>query len=119
MKTVLIVDDEVLNRDLIVKVLRKEGMKVHEACDGQEALNMIEQHPYDLVLMDLMMPVMDGFEAIEAIRSRLHAQMPIITISAVNDDHAIARAKKLGANDYLTKPYNLATMLRVVKEALQ
>lgn len=118
MKKVLIVDDEVMNRDLIVKVLRKEGMEVYEAKDGKEALTAIALNRFDLVLMDLMMPVMDGFETIEAIRTRSHQQMPIVTLSAINDKRSIVRALALGADDYLTKPYDLREMLKVVKGAL-
>lgn len=118
MKKILIVDDEMFNRDLIVKVLSKEGMEVHEATNGEEALTQIVEEDFDLVLMDLMMPVMNGFEAIEAIRTRLHQQIPIITISALDDRGSIERAKKLGADDFLTKPYDLATMLKIVKGAL-
>ena len=118
MKKVLIVDDEVLNRDLIVKVLRKEGMKVFEAENGEEALEQMRIKDFDLILMDLMMPVLNGFDTIKAIREQLHQEMPIVTLSAINDKSAIERAIALGANDYLTKPYNLMTMLNVVKGAL-
>ncbi len=118
MKKVLIVDDEVLNRDLIVKVLRKEGMEVFEAENGEEALEQMRIKDFDLILMDLMMPVLNGFDTIKAIREQLHQEMPIVTLSAINDKSAIERAIALGANDYLTKPYNLMTMLNVVKGAL-
>jgi len=118
LKRILIVDDEVFNRDIIVKVLSKEGMQVHEAKNGLEALDQIQRWDFDLVLMDLMMPVMNGFEAIEKIRLDLDQKMPIITVSAIHDEASILRAKKLGANNYLTKPYNLKTMLNVVKGSL-
>jgi len=119
MKKVLIADDEMMNRDLIVKVLRKEGMEVFEAVDGAEAVQKSTEIDLDLILMDLMMPVMDGFEAIATIRERHDAHLPIITISAINDQSAILQAKALGADDYLTKPYDLPTMLKAVKKALK
>jgi len=118
-KKVLIVDDEVMNRDLMHKILSKEGMDVYEAENGKIALDMIAQNKFDLVLMDLMMPVMNGFEAIEAIRTDLKEKMPIITVSATNNALNIARAKELGADDYISKPYNLMTMLKIIKGVLK
>jgi DNA-binding response OmpR family regulator len=118
MKKILVVDDEVMNRDIIVKVLSKEGMEVYEANNGQEALQQIKNISFDLILMDLMMPVMDGYETIEKIRHELTQEMPIITLSAVDDTASITRATNLGADNYLIKPYNLKTMVAVVKETL-
>lgn len=119
MSRVLIVDDEADNRDLIVKVLSKEGMEVYEAENGEEALQMLASKEIDLILMDLMMPVMDGFETITHIRQTKSSRLPIITISAINDQGAIMQAKRLGADDYLTKPYDLVTMVQAVKGALK
>jgi CheY-like chemotaxis protein len=118
MKKILVVDDEVMNRDIIVKVLSKEGMEVYEANDGQEALQQITDISFDLILMDLMMPVMDGYQAIKKIRSDFNQKTPIIAISALHDEASVARTKALGAQEYLIKPYNIKTMVALVKETL-
>jgi len=117
-KKILIVDDEILNRDVLSKVLKKECMLIGEAANGKEAIDLLSKKRFDLILMDLNMPIMDGFEAIHIIRDELKLRTPIITISAINDDENIEKAKLLGANDYLTKPYNLVTMVKVVKKNL-
>jgi len=118
MKRILIVDDEMMNRDLIAKVLKKEGFQSDEASNGFEALERLKVRPYDLVLMDLMMPEMDGFDAIQVIRDELQLAMPIITVTALGDEAAISKALELGADGYLLKPFDLPTMVKTVKEAL-
>jgi CheY-like chemotaxis protein len=118
MRHVLIVDDEVMNREVILKVLNKEGFAVDEAENGEEALECLKNREYDLILMDLMMPVMDGFEAIHIIRTTLHSTTPIIAVSALSDEDIISRTVEIGADGYVTKPYDLMKILTTIKETL-
>ncbi len=106
-RRVLLVEDNELNRDVAVDLLRGVGIQVAEAHDGREALHRLEAAPYDLVLMDMQMPVMDGLAATRAIRAQQqHANLPIIamTANAMAQDRAACLAA--GMNDHLSKPIN-------------
>ena len=116
MKKILIVDDEEINREVLHRVLKKEGYSVDEAQDGKIALGLIEKNEYNLIFMDLDMPIMNGYEAIDTIRSRLKKEMSIIVLSANLDATSIKKVLDLGANDYINKPYNLQTMLKILRE---
>ena len=116
MKKALVVDDEEANRELLHKILYKEGYEVDEAEDGKISLEMVKNKNYDIIFMDLTMPIMDGYEAIDEIRNNLQKSVSIIVVSANLDKESIKRIFKLGANDYLHKPYNLQTMLKILKE---
>ncbi|HIP02259.1 MAG TPA: response regulator [Campylobacterales bacterium] len=120
MKRVLVVDDEMMNRDLIRKVLTKEGLGVIEAINGKEALEILKRDKIDLVLMDLMMPVMDGFEAIGIIRKeRCYDALPLIAVSALDDRQTYQRVLQLGADGCITKPFELSFLVACVKSALE
>jgi CheY-like chemotaxis protein len=109
--TVLVVEDDEVNRDLLVRRLNKAGYTTHTAGNGVEALDLLNRHPYDLILLDIMMAQLDGFQTLQKIRSReAFKDIPIIMISALGDTSSIARCMELGANDYIMKPYN-ATVL--------
>ncbi len=114
-KRVLIVDDEADNRELLVKILGKEGWSPKEARNGHEALELIRSEKFDLVLMDLMMPGMDGFTAIEQIKA-LQVSVPVIVISAVAEAQKLERAKKLGVHTCLIKPFKLFTLLETLRK---
>ena len=116
MKSILIVDDEEINREVLHRVLKKEGYRVDEAINGKIALTLIEKNEYNLVFMDLNMPIMDGYEAIEVIRNRLKKEMSIVVLSANLDAKSIEKVLSLGANNYINKPYNLQTMLKILRE---
>lgn len=119
MPTVLVCDDEQINRALASKILNKEGFKVLEAVNGEDALSVLRENRVELILMDLMMPVMDGYETISAIKNDANlAYIPIIVVSALFDQNAISKGLSLGANDYLVKPFNIMDFkLRVVNGA--
>jgi len=120
MKRVLVVDDEAMNRDLLKKILTKEGFYVLEAANGKEALDLLAQDNIDLILMDLMMPVMDGFKAIEAIgKERCYDGLPLIAVTALNDTQTHQRALRLGADACITKPFDLMTLVQSIKSALK
>ena len=119
MKSVLVVDDEVMNRDLIGKILGKEGFRVIEAANGKEAMELLEHEDVGLVLMDLMMPVMDGFETIDAIRKETcYNLLPLIVISALKETDVLERALNLGADACFVKPFDLPVMVAAVRRAL-
>jgi CheY-like chemotaxis protein/CheY-specific phosphatase CheX len=104
--TVLIVDDESTSRLLLARVISRQfGCQVVEASNGQEALERLAQQPFDFVLLDLMMPVMDGAQTLEVIRQHeALRQLPVIILSAVTEDAAVRRILRLGVSDYLAKP---------------
>ncbi len=120
MKKILVVDDENFNRDIIKKVLIKEGFSILEATNGKESLKMLESNDIDLILMDIMMPIMDGFKAIETIKKQsLYKKLPIIAITALSDTQTYQKALKLGAKTLITKPFKLPLLIDSVKSALK
>ncbi|MDD3476442.1 MAG: response regulator [Sulfurimonas sp.] len=120
MNTVLLCDDELMNRKVASKILIKEGFNVIEAQNGKEAIDILNNSRVDLILMDLMMPVMDGYEATSIIKNddRFLA-IPLIIVSALSDKEAITKGLKLGANEYLTKPYDIIEFILRVKNAIK
>ncbi len=102
---VLVVDDFDLNRDVVVQRLHRIGCTTEEAANGRQALECMRSSTFDLVLLDIMMPVMGGYEVLETMRldSQL-SKIPVVVISAVDDMASIARCIELGAEDFLTKP---------------
>ncbi len=120
MAIVLLCDDELMNRKVASKILNKEGFEVVEATNGQEAIEILKEQAIDLILMDLMMPIMDGFEATKIIKEDDElCSIPLIVISALSDKQAITKCLKLGANDYLTKPIDIFEFQLKVKNAIK
>lgn len=105
---ILIVDDEAHNRLLAKDVLENEGHKVFEASDGFEALQILDQQDFDLLLLDVMMPGMDGFELCKRIRRQESLQrVPILLLTALSDRDSRLQGIESGAMDYLTKPIDI------------
>jgi adenylate cyclase len=104
---VLVVDDEPMNVDLLEQELELLGHDTVSARDGAEALDVLARTPVDLVLLDIMMPVLDGYAVLEQRRGdpRLRA-IPFIVISATGDDASVIRCVEMGAEDYLPKPFD-------------
>ena len=104
-KKVLVVDDE----KLIVKGIRfsleQDGMEVDCAYDGEEALNMVREKDYDIVLLDVMLPRLTGFEVCQAIRE--FSSVPVVMLTAKGDDMDKILGLEYGADDYITKPFNI------------
>ena len=115
-KKVLVVDDE----KLIVKGIRfsleQDGMEVDCAYDGEEALSMVKEKEYDMILLDLMLPGVDGFEICRKVRAEKNT--PIIMVSAKKDDIDKIRWLGLGADDYMTKPFSPSELVARVKAHL-
>lgn len=106
MKT-LVVDDTKTNRQLLTWILEDSGHQVIEACNGQEAVDCYQKDPPDLVLLDVMMPIMDGYEAARQIKKLAGAKhVPIIFLTALTDEQSLAKCLSAGGDDFLTKPFN-------------
>jgi signal transduction histidine kinase len=104
---VLVVDDEELNRILLATNLQESGYAVETAEDGQQALQMLRAQPFDAVLLDLIMPRIDGYQVLaEMKQDAALRRIPVIVISAMDDMDSIVRCLELGATDYLAKPFN-------------
>jgi len=105
--TILIVDDARLNREVLKLSLKPGGYRIIEAEDGREAVEKILSYEIDLVLLDLMMPVMDGFEFLAWQEEQpAYATIPVIVNSALDDFASLERALGMGSYDYFTKPLN-------------
>ena len=108
----LIVDDNKDNRDVLARRLEKQGHWAVTASSGQEALSVLAEQPFDLVLLDIMMPEMDGYEVLSRIKGNpLTQRLPVIMISARDEIESVVRCIEMGAADYLPKPFN-PTLLR-------
>lgn len=105
--SVLVVDDSEMNRDLLLRRLGKMDLELTEVGNGEEALEAMKQHSFDLVLLDIMMPVMDGYETLEHMQENQDTQrIPVIMITALDDVESAVRCIDMGAVDYITKPFN-------------
>jgi CheY-like chemotaxis protein len=105
MLTILLVDDERMNLKILETILRRGGYQFLEAESGEEALKLLERENVDLILLDLMMPGMDGFQTLERIKQNPSTTfVPVIIASALKDSIDIEKGLELGANDYFTKP---------------
>lgn len=116
-KKVLVVDDE----KLIVKGIRfsllQDGMEVDCAYDGEEALNMAKANSYDMILLDVMLPKMDGFEVCQAIRE--FSDVPIVMLTAKGDDMDKILGLEYGADDYIKKPFNILEVKARIKAIMR
>jgi CheY-like chemotaxis protein len=116
---ILVVDDVPLNQLLVEKMLARFNFRVRKAANGREAIReMVEEKP-DLMFLDIMMPVMDGFQVLEAVRERKDwADVKIVVLSALDSNQDIVKAFNLGAKDFITKPIVLSKLLNTVAEQL-
>ena len=105
--SILVVDDNPDNRDLLVRHIQSQKHVAVTADNGQDALQLLKTQPFDLVLLDIMMPGMNGFEVLEHIKREPHLQtLPVVVVSALNELESVGRCIELGAEDYLVKPIN-------------
>ncbi|MBJ6981146.1 fused response regulator/phosphatase [Luteimonas sp. MC1572] len=104
---ILVVDDTEANRDLLVRRLRREGHATEVAANGREALDWLHAVAFDLMLLDIMMPEMTGYELLERVRADPELRhVPVILISALDDTDSVIKGIELGADDHLPKPFN-------------
>ena len=115
MTTVLVVDDEPIVREVVVKYLEREGFRTLEAADGARARDLLERDPPGLVVLDVMLPETDGLELCRWLRSR--SDLPVILLTARGEEADRIVGLELGADDYVTKPFSpreLAARVRTV-----
>ena len=104
---ILVVDDDQMNRVLLTTNLEQEGYLVEQAEDGQEALNFLREATFDLVLLDLLMPGIDGFQVLKQMKSDVDlSNIPIIVISVLDEMESVVRCIEMGATDHLPKPFD-------------
>src|SRR5258708_22501074 len=117
---VLVVEDEAALATMLRYNLEKQGFRVDEAADGQEALNRINELRPDLVLLDWMLPVMSGIEVCRQIRRRHETRdLPVIMVTARTEDQDAVRGLNTGADDYITKPVNMEALLARMRSLLR
>ena len=118
---ILVAEDDIFNQKIIEQVLTRLGASlIIIANDGSEALRALEQDSFDIVLMDLHMPIMNGFEAATEIRKRPHyAQLPVIALSASVTNEDRQRCLAAGMNDFIGKPINVNELLSTLDQWLQ
>jgi two-component system KDP operon response regulator KdpE len=114
---VLVVDDEAPLREFVRRNLEVRGYRVRTASNGLEALAAFGAQPFDLVILDLMMPHLDGLETARRIRER--SLVPIVILTALGEEQDKVRAFEIGADDYLTKPFGVEELLARVKAVLR
>lgn len=115
--TILIVDDEKEIRDLVDIYLKSDGYNTIKACDGVQAINLLQENDVDLIILDVMMPNLNGIETCLKIREM--KEMPIIMLSAKSEDIDKILGLNMGADDYLTKPFNPLELVARVKSQLR
>ena len=113
---ILIVDDLAANRDTLMALLDGQGYTLVEAADGVTALRLAEQTPPDLILLDVMMPGMHGFEVCRRLRAdKRLAEVPVIIVTALDDQASVAEGLAAGADDFLSKPFTRAVLTARVR----
>jgi len=117
MSTILVVDDEPIVRDVVVRYLRRDGYETREAATGDEARQILETEHPELVVLDVMLPGTDGLELCRWIRSR--SELPVIMLTARGDESDRIVGLELGADDYVTKPFSPRELAVRVRNVLR
>lgn len=118
MTKLLIVDDEVKIREMIAKYAIHEGFDIDMASDGLEAVEMCEKNHYDLIVMDIMMPNLDGFSAVKDIK-KMHENIPVIMLSALGEEYDKVHGFDLGIDDYVVKPFSSKELMMRIHAILK
>ena len=109
MEAVLLVEDEARIRDIVQDYFAAHGLDCDLARDGEEALDLLRDHDYDAILLDVLMPRLDGFQVCAAVRRK--SRVPILFLTALGSEADVLRGYALGCDDYVTKPFSLAVLL--------
>jgi two-component system cell cycle response regulator len=118
-KTILVVDDEAMNRKLVEAILAAENSEIITAEDGVQALTCAAETPPDLILLDMMMPGMNGLEVLRKLKTNaVTAEIPVIMVTAMADRESVTQALDAGADECLSKPVNAAELVLQVKNML-
>ena len=119
LKKILVIEDESDNLKLLSMALKSAGYIVFGATNGEEGLEIFKEEKPDLVILDVVMPVMDGWEVLRRIKSGLRSRrVPVIMLTAKNADHDKFKGYDFGADFYVTKPYNIKKLLPVIRDML-
>ena len=119
-KKILIVDDEAGILEMVNKTLTKQGYAVTTSPDGKDALDKITQTKFDIIILDIMMPYLDGFEVLQAMKRKPETRnIPVIFLTAKNNDMDIVKGWQAGVNAYLIKPFNPTELVKYVKQNLK
>ncbi|MBV9989351.1 MAG: response regulator [Chitinophagaceae bacterium] len=113
---ILVAEDEPMLLKTIELKLKKEGYEVVSTSDGREAAAKIEETDPDLVITDIMMPYVSGLELVSLLRKRVHKRVPVIMLTAMEQEKVVMEAFELGADDYITKPFSLNELAIRVKK---
>ncbi len=113
---ILVVDDEPLLRDILIKILSKKGYQVETAVDGEEALEMLRQQKYQLLISDIKMPRLNGFELLKEVKQK-YPEMGVIMMTAYGDSFSVKDSLLLGADEYITKPFKSFEINLIVERA--
>ena len=117
MKKILIVEDELEIRELLASYLRNEDFLVSEAEDGVAAIDLFDKEKFDLVILDILIPKIDGYGVCELVKSK--SDVPVIFLSALGDENSMIKGYDSLADDYVTKPFSMPVFLRKVKAVLR
>ncbi len=112
MAKILVIEDNELNLKLMKDILFAQGYEVDFACDGQDGLDKAQKSEYDLILLDIQMPVVSGYDFLKTYQK----QTPVIVVSACAMENEINQAKELGCVDYISKPIQIMEFLNTVKK---
>ena len=117
MKKILVVEDELEIRQLLASYLRNEGFSVSEAEDGVAAIELFDKETFDLVILDILIPKIDGYGVCELVKSK--SDVPVIFLSALGDENSMIKGYDSLADDYVTKPFSMPVFMRKVKAVLR
>ena len=116
-KKILVVDDEDSLRTVLSSELAGEGYEVETAADGDEAMEVVQAKTFDLVLLDIKMPKVDGFEVLKFLKSK-YPNIKVIMLTGFADLKNAIESKKLGAEDFVSKPYDLVDLLTTIERVV-
>mgnify|MGYP005760302647 FL=1 len=114
---ILVVEDEARIRDIVRDYFTAHGLDCDLARDGEEALDLLRDHDYDAMLLDVLMPNLDGFSVCRAVRAK--SRMPILFLTALGSEEDVLQGYALGADDYVTKPFSLAVLLAKTRAVIR
>ncbi len=117
--SLLVVDDNEMNRDMLSRRLERQGYRVTVAVDGRQALEFLSQEPFHLVLLDVMLPEMNGYQVLEHLKAdQVLSQIPVIMTTSLDEATGKQKCLELGADAYLTKPFNPVDLKTRITECL-
>ncbi len=119
MNKILVIEDEIFIRENLIELLEIEGFEAQGAENGVEGVQLVQQEPPDLILCDVMMPELDGYGVLEALRQDpATAEIPFMFLTASADRSNIQKIRELGIHDYILKPFNVDKFLDVISNRL-